>query len=158
MAAGHSSLMYRLPYPIVCWVSTENRKQDMNPFMLVMHGFMGSVALFSRSESSASRSPCVYEINHQIKAKDVQETRKLIENTIKVQRHWASTRVVKRSCMYRLRLFATFPWTTLHSPCLKITRFRIRRAEYRSWRYLEIEAEEDWVREPLHPLLWSLMS
>lgn len=137
MAAGHSSLMYRFPYPIVCCVSTENRKHDIKPFMFVMQGFIGSDELSFNCSAMASRSPCVYEMSHQIRAKLVHDNMKLIENTINVQRHCASTSVVNRSCMYLLRRLATLPCTTLHSPFLKITRFLMRRAEYLVWRYLE---------------------
>lgn len=38
IASGHSSLVVRTPYPIVCWVSIENRKHDVNVKMLDTHG------------------------------------------------------------------------------------------------------------------------
>lgn len=40
------------------------------------------------------------------------------------------------TCRYRRRRLATFPWTTLQSPCLKTTRFRTRRDENLVCRYL----------------------
>lgn len=43
------------------------------------------------------------------------------------------------TCKYRLRLFATFPWTTLTSPCLKMTRLRTRLEENLVCLYLLVE-------------------
>lgn len=58
-------------------------------------------------------------------------------------RLWVSTRNNRHSnpltCRYLRRLFATFPWTTLQSPDLNITRFLTRRELNRVWRYLELK-------------------
>lgn len=38
MASGHSSVVVRTPYPIVCCVSIENKKHEVNVRMLKTHG------------------------------------------------------------------------------------------------------------------------
>lgn len=52
------------------------------------------------------------------------------------------------ACMYRLRLFATFPCTTLTSPCLNMTLFRTRLDENLVCLYLLSMKKFDlWVHE-----------
>lgn len=136
IASGHSSLVVLEPYPIVCCVSTENRKQPVKELTFVRQGTY--VTLVSDG-SGGLRSPWVKIISHQIRAKRSHERMNESANTSNVQRHWASTRVVKISWRYRRLRLATFHCTTLQSPCLKITRFLTRRAAYRAWRYLEIK-------------------
>lgn len=126
MASGHSSFVVLDPYPIVCCVSTEKRKQPVKVFTLLRQGLKFS------SCSAGFKSPWVKMMSHQRRAKSSQERIKERANTSSVQRHCASTRVVKISCRYRRLRLATFHWTTLQSPCLKMTRFRTRRAAYRA--------------------------
>lgn len=123
IASGHSSFVVREPYPIVCCVSTEKRKQPVKELTLFRQGTNTSELLVG-----GVRSPWVKMISHQIRAKRSHERMKERANTSSVQRHCASTRVVKMSWRYRRLRFATFPWTTLQSPCLKMTRLRTRLA------------------------------
>lgn len=39
MPSGHSSVVYRAPYPMVCCVSMLNRKHEAKPYTLATHGF-----------------------------------------------------------------------------------------------------------------------
>lgn len=132
IASGHSSLVVRDPYPIVCWVSTEKRKHPVKELTLLRQGTNGSEGF-----SGGLRSPWVKMISHQMSAKRSQERMKERANTSSVQRHCTSTRVVKMSWRYRRLRLATFHWTTLQSPCLKMTRLRTRLAAYRALRYLQ---------------------
>jgi len=69
-------------YPIVCCVSTENRKQLAKLRISMTQGM----------------TPWLYAINHHISANPNQDNKKFMENTKSVHRHCASTNVVKMSC------------------------------------------------------------
>ena len=131
IASGHSSFVVREPYPIVCWVSTEKRKHPVKELTLLRHGMNGSDVFVG-----GVRSPWVKMMSHHMRANSSQDRIKERANTSSVQRHCASTRVVKMSWRYRRLRFATFHWTTLQSPCLNMTRLRTRRAAYLALRYL----------------------
>jgi hypothetical protein len=69
---------------------------------------------------SGSKSPCEYEISHQITAKNSHDIMKLMKNISKVHRHCPSTRVVKTSV--NIFRWLTFDCTTLQSPFFKTAR------------------------------------
>lgn len=155
----------------MCCDSSEKRNVDVKPYNSVTHGVYFSVLLddpFINSLSLIlciqSKSPCEYAIRYHNTANINQDSIKLRANTKMVQRHLISTSVVKISykmtkkhlkyrihqqllwtfltCKYLLRLLATFPWTTLQSPDLKMTRFLTRLDEKRVCLYLKVERNE----------------
>lgn len=77
---------------MVCWVSTENRKHPVNVLTLLRQGVTGRVLL-----TGGLKSPWVKMMSHQMRANNSQERMKERANTSSVQRHCASTRVVKMS-------------------------------------------------------------
>lgn len=77
----------------MCWVSTENRKHPVKELTLLRHG-MNVVFSFG---GGGVKSPWVKMINHQMRANRSQERMKERAKTSSVQRHWASTKVVKMS-------------------------------------------------------------
>lgn len=97
-----------------------NKKHEVNENRFDTHGCQPS-----SSVCPGSKSPCVNEISHQMTAKPNHDSRKLSANTSSVQRHWASTSVVKiswRNLSLRLEILE---WSMLQSPFLKTALRRI---------------------------------
>lgn len=63
----------------------------------------------------------IYAIGYQLKLWKYPEKRRNIRRVAVIINYSNNG-----TCKYRLRLLATFPWTTLTSPCLKMTRLRTR--------------------------------
>lgn len=114
--------LYHLP--VVCCVSKENKKAEVNDSIAVTHGVQLFASWFF-GKCSSSRSPCVRAINHHIRAKANHEPKKAMLKILIVHLHCESTKVVKISWRYRSLCFEVRYCTTLQSPFLKITLRRV---------------------------------
>lgn len=114
--------MYILP--MVCCVSMENKKQDVNPWIFRTQGAQPELA-WCIGRCSFSKSPWVKAINHHINANINQEPTNPMAKMVSVHLHWESTKVVKMSWRYRRRRLEIRDWSMLQSPFLKTARFRI---------------------------------
>ena len=85
-------ISYLPPYPIVCWVSTENRKHDVKSMMAETQGTKSGLSRFS-----CSKSPCCKKVRYQTTAKPSHEQKKAAANIRKIQCQDMSRTVMKMS-------------------------------------------------------------
>merc|ERR1711881_419294 len=71
IAKGHSSFVALPPYPIVCWVSNENKKQEVKSIMASPQGTKFSLLRFS-----GSKSPWTQKVRYQSTAKANHDNKK----------------------------------------------------------------------------------
>lgn len=103
-------------YPIVCWLSTENRNACTKLWTFMTQGFQSS-------SPSCSKSPCAYAISHQSNANAIQLPKKPMAKTNRFHLHWMSTIVVKISCRYLWLRLDTFSRRMFTPPFFRITLF-----------------------------------
>lgn len=81
---------------MVCWVSTEKRKQEAKSSMADAQGTKLSLALFS-----ASKSPCCRKVRYHARAKASQLRKKPAAKRRKIQHQLRSRMLMKRSLKSR---------------------------------------------------------
>lgn len=115
-AAGHSSVTKRAPYPMVVWVSTENRKAATKVWTFMTQGTKLS------SLPWLSMSPWSRPMTQNAKPNINQDTTNTKLNSRNMYRQRMSTQVVKMSDMYRCDFSSMFVKWMLHWPVLPTNR------------------------------------